>query len=83
MKTLKNLALAALLVAGGLAGCTEQRADTPRETKVAYVASAIREPFHKRDCKWALKISPANLRTFKTREEAIKAGHRPCKVCKP
>ena len=83
MKTLKNLALAALLVASGLAGCSDQRADNTRQIKVAYVASAIREPFHKPDCRWALKISPANLRTFKTREEAIEAGHRPCKVCRP
>ena len=83
MKILKDLALVALLAASGLAGCSEQRADNLREIKVAYVASAIREPFHRPDCKWALKISAANLQTFKTREEAVKAGHRPCKVCSP
>ena len=83
MKTLKNLAVAALLAASGLVGCSEQRADNPPEVKVPYVASAIREPFHRADCKWALKISPANLQPFKARYEAIKAGHRPCKVCKP
>jgi micrococcal nuclease len=87
MKTLIKLALAALLVAGGFVGCTEKTAeqapDRPAQTSAAYVASAIREPFHRPDCKWAQRISPANLQTFKTREEAIKAGHRPCKVCRP
>ena len=83
MNTLKNLALAAMLVASGLAGCSEQRANNPQEIKAAYVASAIREPFHRPECRWALKISPANLQTFKTWDEAAKAGHRPCKVCRP
>ena len=83
MKTLIKLTLAALLVAGGLTACTEQTPDKSEQTKVAYVASASRQPFHRPGCKWALKISSANLQAFKTREEAIKAGHRPCKVCRP
>jgi methylphosphotriester-DNA--protein-cysteine methyltransferase len=49
----------------------------------AYVASANREPFHKPACEWAKKISAKNLEAFKSREEAVKAGHRPCKVCRP
>ena len=87
MKTLARLALATLLVASGLVGCTEQtveqRPDRPAQTTVAYVASIRREPFHSLDCIWAKRISPANLQTFKTRDKAIKAGHRPCKVCRP
>lgn len=83
MKTLTKLALAAFLVASGFVGCSEQTSDTPEQTKTAYVASAIREPFHRPGCKWAQKISSQNLQTFKTRDAAIKAGHRPCKVCKP
>jgi micrococcal nuclease len=83
MKTLLRLALAAMLVASAFVGCTEQTPDKPEQTKIAYVASAIREPFHRPVCKWAQRISPENLQTFTTREEAIKAGHRPCKVCKP
>ncbi len=87
MKTLLKLALATMLVAGGFVGCTEksteQVSNKPAQITVAYVASAIREPFHRPDCKWAHRISPANLQTFKTREEAIKAGHWPCKVCRP
>jgi micrococcal nuclease len=83
MKALAKFALAALLVASGLAGCSEQSADSRAQTKTAYVASAKREPFHKITCTWAGRISPQNLQTFATREQAIKAGHRPCKVCKP
>ncbi len=87
MKTLIKLTLAALLVASSLAGCTEKTAeqvsDKQVQSEVAYVASVNRELFHRPDCKWAQRISSANLQTFKTREEAIKAGHRPCKVCKP
>lgn len=87
MKTLTKLALAAMLVAGAFVGCTdkttEQVSAKPAQNAVAYVASSTREPFHRVDCKWAQKISSANLQTFKTWDEAIKAGHRPCKVCKP
>ena len=83
MNTLIKLTLAALLVASSFVGCTRQTSDKPEQTQVAYVASAIREPFHRPGCKWAQKISSQNLQTFKTRDEAIKAGHRPCKVCRP
>lgn len=48
-----------------------------------YVASKFRKPFHYIWCKWAKKISPANKVFFYSREEAIKAGHRPCKICNP
>ncbi len=51
--------------------------------QVYYVASRNREPFHYPWCTWAKKISPYNLEAFGSREEAIKSGHRPCKVCNP
>lgn len=82
MKTLTNLALAAWLlvsVLGAVTGCS--RSADP--ATAAYVASAMREPFHRPYCKWAKKISANNLDAFGTRDAAIKAGHRPCKVCKP
>lgn len=47
----------------------------------AYIASYKREPFHYPWCQWAQKISPANLQCFYSREGAIAAGYRPCKVC--
>jgi hypothetical protein len=48
-----------------------------------YVASKNGEVFHTPNCRSAKRISPENLVVYKTREEAIKAGKRPCKVCKP
>ncbi len=83
MKALINLALAVLLVSSCLVACDKQTPSTADQVKAGYVASAIREPFHRPECKWAQRISRENLQTFKTREEAINAGHKPCKVCKP
>jgi hypothetical protein len=48
-----------------------------------YVGSKNSNKYHFPECKWAKKISPKNLVTFKTAQEALKAGYIPCKVCKP
>jgi methylphosphotriester-DNA--protein-cysteine methyltransferase len=48
-----------------------------------YVGSKNSNKYHYPTCKWAKKISPQNLITFKTAQEALKAGYVPCKVCKP
>ena len=48
-----------------------------------YVASQKQAPFHLTSCRWAKKINRENLVEFATRDAAIKAGHRPCQVCKP
>ncbi len=48
-----------------------------------YVGSKNSNKYHYPTCKWAKKISSKNLVTFKTAEEAVKAGYIPCKVCKP
>jgi hypothetical protein len=47
-----------------------------------YVGSANSNKYHIPYCKWAKKISPENLVTFKTAQETVKAGYVPCKVCK-
>jgi len=52
-------------------------------TGYLYVASKSRNVFHKPDCRWAKNISSENLVTYKSKEEAIKAGKRPCKTCNP
>ena len=73
-----------------VAGCGNQagspanaQAAPQPQAKVQYVASSAREPFHLPSCEWAAKISASNKQTFATREAAIRAGHRPCKVCRP
>jgi hypothetical protein len=48
-----------------------------------YVASNSSMIFHKPDCRWAINISQRNLVTYKSKDEAIKAGKRPCKTCNP
>ena len=48
-----------------------------------YVASMLRQPFHFVTCRSAMNINPSNAVYFETRQKAIEAGHRPCKLCKP
>lgn len=48
-----------------------------------YVASRNSEVFHRPGCQWAERIKPENLIGYKSRAEAVKAGKRPCRVCKP
>jgi micrococcal nuclease len=48
-----------------------------------YVASKKSKVFHRPDCTWVKKISPNNLIGFRSREEAIKSGRRPCRSCRP
>jgi hypothetical protein len=52
-------------------------------TKYNYVASKNSKVFHKPDCSSAARIAPKNLIGYNAREEAIRAGKRPCKICKP
>lgn len=48
-----------------------------------YVGSVKSNKYHYPMCKWAQKIKPENLVTFKSAKEALEAGYIPCKVCKP
>ena len=48
-----------------------------------FVASKSSEVFHRSDCRWAQNISQENLIVYDSREEAMKAGKRPCKTCNP
>jgi hypothetical protein len=48
-----------------------------------YVTSKNSEVFHRPDCRFARIISPDNLVGYSDRDEAISAGKRPCKTCKP
>jgi len=54
---------------------------TPAEYK--YVASKNSKVFHLSGCSSAKRISAKNLVGYKTRTDAIDAGKRPCKLCKP
>jgi len=55
----------------------------PTVAEYKYVASKNSKVFHKPDCSSAKRISAKNLVGYNSREEAIEAGKRPCKMCKP
>jgi len=48
-----------------------------------YVGSVKSDKYHYPTCKWALRIKPENLVTFKSAKKALAVGYVPCKVCKP
>lgn len=48
-----------------------------------FVASRNSSVFHRPDCRWAQNIAEKNLVGFETRDEALRAGKRACKSCKP
>ena len=64
----------------------EQQGKTGEESasvEHSYVASKNSQVFHKPDCRWAKNIKPGNLVGYDSKDEAIKAGKRPCKLCRP
>lgn len=62
---------------------SEQQPAEKLTSRYSYVASKNSSVFHKSDCRWAKNISEENLVGYNSREEAIKAGKRPCKSCNP
>lgn len=60
-----------------------KKPDTPKLSSGKYVASQNSTVFHKPSCTQAQKIKAHNRRWFGTRSAAIKAGYKPCKLCKP
>ena len=52
-------------------------------SKPEFVASKLRKPFHVLSCEWASRIAEESRVYFSTRQAALDAGHRPCKVCNP
>ena len=70
----------------GSAAISQGQTETDTRSPTAghsYVASKSSDIFHKPECRWTKNISPENLVTYKSREQAVKAGKRPCKWCKP
>jgi len=65
------------------AAVSQKKRSTTATTKYKYVASKNSRVFHYIWCPYAQKIKPSNRVYFKTREEAIRSGRRPCKKCKP
>lgn len=55
----------------------------PAVAKYNYVASKNSKVFHNPECSSAKRILPKNLVGYNSRNEVLKAGKRPCKICKP
>jgi phosphatidylserine/phosphatidylglycerophosphate/cardiolipin synthase-like enzyme len=55
----------------------------PSSQNTGYVGSKKSMKLHYSNCEWAEKINPSNKIEFKNREDAIKNGYSPCKVCSP
>jgi len=57
---------------------------SPTQTTAAnYIGNSNTKVFHRPTCKYVSQIAPEHIVYFSTREEAISAGYRPCKVCNP
>ena len=56
---------------------------TSESQEYKYAASKNSDVFHYLSCSYVSSIKSDNLILFKTREEAIASGRRPCKKCKP
>lgn len=55
----------------------------PEPSQPGFVASVTRDVFHKVDCNW-IKATPANYKVyFDSRDQATRAGKRPCRTCFP
>ncbi|MEO0097264.1 MAG: Ada metal-binding domain-containing protein [candidate division WOR-3 bacterium] len=57
--------------------------EKPTEKKLIYIGNSKTLKFHQSDCQWAKKINPANKVYFNSKEEALKKGYQPCKICNP
>jgi hypothetical protein len=65
---------------------TEKQVEKDEDSAISenkYVASKSSSVFHKPECRWAKNISEVNLVSYTSKDEAIKAGKRPCKTCNP
>jgi hypothetical protein len=57
--------------------------DKSTPAKYIFVSSKNSKVFHIPDCTSAKRIKPENLITYNSKDEAVNAGKRPCKICKP
>jgi len=77
--------LLALSTAGFVKKKPKKETKEAREIKgeCPYVASKNSGVFHKASCPSAKRINEENKICFKTRQQAIESGRRPCKRCNP
>ena len=82
-KTCKPQLAAAGSSAPAVRGEGATKISAPTAAGEGFCGSAKGKTFHRASCEWAKKISADNLVKYKTREEAIAAGKKPCSTCMP
>lgn len=50
---------------------------------IVYVGNSSTKTYHLHTCRQALEIAPANKVGFRSREEAVRNGYKPCGACRP
>ncbi len=60
-----------------------ENVDSNRKNEKRYVAGSNTNKFHNTDCHHAKKIEPGTEIYFSSRDDAIRRGYVPCKVCDP
>lgn len=55
----------------------------PCFAEASYIGNCHSAIFHYEDCRFGSRTKEVNRVYFDTRDEAVDAGYRPCKVCKP
>ena len=63
------------------AGYSPCKVCNPPAKSAAFVASKNSDKYHVPTCAMAAKITPENKVTFASKEEAEKAGNKPCQIC--
>jgi hypothetical protein len=51
--------------------------------RAGYVATAKSKAFHRPECRTVSEMTDSQIVTYATRDEAVQAGKRPCRQCKP
>ena len=54
----------------------------PRKEEELFFASKTGNSFHRRDCMTIRKVPREDLIVFRSRNEALELGYKPCKVCR-
>ena len=82
-----SFGLALLLVTGISPAVIAQRDPdftvTQDPQEFVYFGSSKSNKFHRSDCQYVQRIKSGNLVGFRSREEALRMGYVPCKVCRP
>ena len=82
-----SLGLALFLVVGISPAVIAQRDPdlvvTQDRQEFVYFGSSKSNKFHRPNCQYTQRIKPGNLVGFRSREEALRMGYVPCKVCRP